>query len=161
MAAELPIAMDQQAATRLQRLLRLDIDRLEQQADAQRPSPRAQPVPLTYKAVITASAIDPAAPDRYLYGHAELKKAAAGASGWTTLAGGRSGTIGSDPARNWAEGLYGEYLASGVKKSGLPGTFKQPPIPVNSVVTMEIHQNPDGTPEYWFERGAVPDGECA
>ncbi len=152
------IVMDAQTAARLEQLLR-ELPRNEARREAGAAA-RQQPIVLAYKAVITEHAEHPTAEDRYLYGHQELKKHPL-SPGWTTLAGGRSGTVSLNAAQNLAEGVYpGGYLASGVKRSTLPSTFKQPPVPVGSVVTMEIHQTPDGSPEYWFERGVVPDGEC-
>lgn len=162
MAGEKLILMDPETIARLERLLQLPAgsSATGTPGGARPPVFREQPLSLKYKAVIQGSAPDPSAPGFFLYAHSEIKKTSPGPDGWTFLAGGRAGTTALNPAHNWAEGHYGGRLANGILIANLPSTFTQPPVPIGSVVEMEIHQNPDGTPEYWFERGTVPDGVC-
>jgi hypothetical protein len=119
--------------------------------------------PAGFWAAIGTSAAD--GTNRNKYAWTEQEKSDAGYGGWSTLSGGRSGTTGTDPARNTIEDMNGSsgLLGCGVDVDNLTETdvytYTLSPAPSGAIVWMrEVDQ--DGDVEYWFAYENGVDGTC-
>ena len=105
---------------------------------------------------------------KWNYAWAEVYKASAGYGGWSTLAGGRSGTTGSNPGRNTLEDMNS---SSGVQGNGVDvanldpaetgsDTFEIMPCTSNNII--EMTKVPySGSFEYWFKYENGVNGNCS
>ncbi len=114
------------------------------------------------------TAADGPAQNRWKYAWSEVSKSVAAYDGWAVLAGGRSGSTGTDPARNTIEdmntGANAHVEGCGVDPEHLDTgdyTFEIMPCTTGNIVAM--YQVPVGTGtavEYWFNYENGVDGTC-
>jgi len=104
--------------------------------------------------------------NRWKYAWSEVYKSGAGYGNWSALSGGRSGTTGTNPARNSIEdmntGVAAHVEGCGVDVDHLDTgdwTFEIMPCTTGNVVWIE--EVPYGTGfEYWFSHVNSTDGTC-
>jgi hypothetical protein len=111
----------------------------------------------------SSAAADSPAQNRWHYAWTEVEHDGAGYGGWSDVSGGRSGTTGTDPARNLMEdgntGAGTEMPGVDVDGTDFPSSFAIQPIPSGAIVLMFAVPGSSGI-EYWFSSANGVDGTC-